>query len=41
MRLLLRNMGFESQELAIEEQGGWGKLLCAQHHLEGVHIVAR
>lgn len=41
MRVLLRNMGFESEDLAIKEQGGWDKMLNVQHHLEGVRIVAR
>ncbi|NXK80278.1 MROH5 protein, partial [Amazona guildingii] len=41
MRVLLRNTGFESEELAIEERGGWDNLLHVQHHLKGVRIVAR
>ncbi|NWH52387.1 MROH5 protein, partial [Fregata magnificens] len=41
MRLLLCSMGFESQVLAIEAQGGWDALLSTQTHLMGVRIVAR
>lgn len=41
LRVLLRNTGFESEELAIEEQGGWDNLLHVQHHLQGVRIVTR
>ncbi|KAF1537889.1 Maestro heat-like repeat-containing protein family member 7, partial [Eudyptula albosignata] len=41
MRLLLCSMGFETQVLAIEAQGGWDALLSTQTHLMGVHIVAR
>ncbi|NXN75754.1 MROH1 protein, partial [Himantopus himantopus] len=41
MRLLLCTMGFESQVLAIEAQGGWDALLSTQTHLMGVRIVAR
>ncbi|XP_074951533.1 maestro heat-like repeat-containing protein family member 7 [Phalacrocorax aristotelis] len=41
MRVLLCSMGFESQALAIEAQGGWDALLSSQTHLMGVRIVAR
>ncbi|KAM6059104.1 maestro heat-like repeat-containing protein family member 7 isoform 2-T2 [Theristicus caerulescens] len=40
MRMLLCSMGFESQVLAIEAQGGWDTLLSVQTHLMGVRIVA-
>ncbi|XP_033928982.1 uncharacterized protein [Melopsittacus undulatus] len=40
MKVLLCNMGFESKDLAIEEQGGWDNLLHVQHHLKGVCIMA-
>lgn len=41
MRVLLCSMGFESQALAIEAQGGWDALLSTQTHLLGVRVVAR
>ncbi|NXJ36605.1 MROH7 protein, partial [Ciconia maguari] len=41
VRVLLCSMGFESQVLAIEAQGGWDALLSTQTHLMGVRIVAR
>ncbi|KGL90093.1 Maestro heat-like repeat-containing protein family member 1, partial [Charadrius vociferus] len=41
MRVLLCTMGFESQVLAIEAQGGWNALHSTQTHLMGVRIVAR
>lgn len=41
MRVLLCTMGFESQVLAIEAQGGWDALLSTQTHLMGVRIMAR
>lgn len=41
MRVLLCSMGFESQVLAIEAQGGWDNLLSSQTHLMGVRIIAR
>ncbi|XP_052632027.1 maestro heat-like repeat-containing protein family member 6 [Harpia harpyja] len=41
MRVLLCSMGFESQVLAIEVQGGWDTLLSSQTHLMGVRIIAR
>ncbi|NXT96457.1 MROH7 protein, partial [Anhinga rufa] len=41
MRVLLCSMGFESQALAVEAQGGWDALLCTQTHLMGVRIMAR
>ncbi|NXR04710.1 MROH7 protein, partial [Sagittarius serpentarius] len=41
MKVLLCSMGFESQVLAIEAQGGWETLLSTQTHLMGVRIVAR
>ncbi|NWQ96345.1 MROH7 protein, partial [Burhinus bistriatus] len=40
VRVLLCTMGFESQVLAIEAQGGWDALLSTQTHLMGVRIVA-
>ncbi|NXS45435.1 MROH7 protein, partial [Balaeniceps rex] len=40
IRVLLCSMGFESQVLAIEEQGGWDALLSTQTHLMGVCVVA-
>ncbi|NXU29718.1 MROH7 protein, partial [Thalassarche chlororhynchos] len=41
LRVLLCSMGFESQVLAIEAQGGWDALLSTQTHLMGVRVVAR
>ncbi|NXH75244.1 MROH7 protein, partial [Hydrobates tethys] len=41
IRLLLCSMGFDSQVLSIELQGGWDALLSAETHLKGVCIVAR
>lgn len=41
LKVLLCSMGFESQVLAIEAQGGWDTLLSSQTHLMGVRIIAR
>ncbi|NXI38761.1 MROH5 protein, partial [Galbula dea] len=41
MRMLLCSMGFQSQVLAIEAQGGWDALVSTQTHLMGVRVVAR
>ncbi|NXK20111.1 MROH5 protein, partial [Arenaria interpres] len=41
MKELLHVMGFETQVVAIEAQGGWDALLSTQTHLMGVRTVAR